>query len=150
MGRFRPLHFHVGSWDAASKLINKLQDELAVAINIGVSGTYTPTLTNVANLDASTAYPCQWLRVGDTVTVSGKVDVNPTAPATPTQLTLTLPVASNFANDYECTGVAFSSNIAGQGAAIRAEGTVNEAEMIWTSGDVTNQPMYFTFTYQVL
>jgi hypothetical protein len=46
-----------------------------------VSGSYTPTLVNVANLDASTAYSCQYVRVGSVVIVSGQVDVDPTAAA---------------------------------------------------------------------
>lgn len=113
-------------------------------------GTYTPTLTNVANLDASTAYVCQYMRVGNTVTVSGKVDVDPTLITTSTQLGITLPVASNLANAEDCAGVAFASGIAGQGAAILGDAANNRAQMQWISTDLTNQPMYFTFTYEVI
>lgn len=113
-------------------------------------GTYTPTLTNVANLAASTAYQCQYMRVGDTVTVSGKVDVDPTVTATATQLGISLPVTSNFGAAEDCGGVAFASGVAGQGAAILGDATNNRAEMNWVATDVTNQPMYFTFTYQVI
>src|SRR5439155_66361 len=42
------------------------------------SGTYTPTLTNSVNVAASTAYTCQYLRVGSVVTVSGQMDIDPT------------------------------------------------------------------------
>lgn len=112
--------------------------------------TYTPTLTNVANLDASTAYACQYMRVGNTVIVSGKVDVDPTAPAAATQLGISLPVASALAQQEQLGGAAFASGIAGQGAALRADATNDRAEMVWVSGDITNQPMYFTFVYQVL
>lgn len=112
--------------------------------------TYTPTLTNVANLDASTAYACQYLRVGNTVIVSGKVDVDPTTPATLTQLGISLPVASALAAAEQVGGTAFASGIAGQGAAVRGDATNDRAEMTWISGDVTNQPMYFVFAYQVL
>lgn len=113
-------------------------------------GTYTPTLTNAANVAASTAYTCQFLRIGDMVTVSGKVDVDPTSAATLTRLQLSLPFASNFADDGDCGGAAFASGVAGQGAAMRADVTLNVAEMIWIAGDVSNQPMYFSFTYQIL
>jgi hypothetical protein len=114
-----------------------------------VSGVYTPTLTNVANLDASTAYSCQYVRVGSVVTVSGQVDVDPTAAAA-TQLGLSLPIASNFANANECAGTAFASGIAGQGAAIRGDATNNRAELVWIAGDLTNQPMFFSFIYRVI
>lgn len=115
-----------------------------------VSGTYTPTLTNVANLDSSTAYACQYLRVGYSVTVSGRVDINPTLAATTTQLGISLPVASDFASSNECGGTAAASGIAGQVAAIRADAANNRAELVFTAGDVTDQPMYFSFTYTVI
>jgi len=114
------------------------------------SGTYTPTLTNVANLGASTAYQCQWIRVGNIVNVSGKVDVDPTLTATATQLGISLPVASNIGAAEDCAGTAFASGIAGQGAAIIGDAANNRAEMNWIATDITNQPMYFTFQYEVI
>jgi len=113
-------------------------------------GTYTPTLTGVANVAASTAYECQYLRVGNTVTVSGKLDVDPTLTVTETKLGISLPIASNFGAAEDCAGVAFASGIAGQGAAIRADATNDRAEMVWIAGDVTNQPMLMIFTYAVV
>lgn len=112
-------------------------------------GTYTPTLTNVANLGASTAYQCQWSQVGTIVTVSGKVDVDPTA-AGNTQLGISLPVASNIGAAEDCSGAAHASGIAGFGAAIRGDAANNRAEMVWIAVDITNQPVYFTFTYEVI
>lgn len=127
----------------------KLND-LVGATKYYVSGTYTPTLTNVANLDASTAYQCQYIRVGRVVTVSGKVDVDPTLAATSTQLGISLPIVSNLGAAEDCAGCAFASGIAGQGAAILGDATNNRAQMQWVSADVTNQSMYFTFTYEVI
>lgn len=114
------------------------------------AGSYTPSLTNVANLTASTAYKCQWSRVGNVVNVSGKVDVDPTLTATSTQLGISLPVASNIGAAEDCAGTAFAPGIAGQGAAILGDATNNRAQMEWISTDVTNQAMYFTFGYEVL
>ena len=104
----------------------------------------------MANLAASTAYECQYLRVGSVVTVSGKVDVDPTAPAAVTQLGISLPIASNLGAQEDCAGAAFASAIAGQGAAIRGDAANNRAEMAWVTGDITNQPMYFVFSYVVI
>lgn len=112
--------------------------------------TYTPTLTNVANLAASTAYQCQYLRVGSVVIVSGKVDVDPTAPAVLTRLGLSLPVASNIGAAEDVGGTAFASAIAGQGAAILGDAANNRAELSWISGDITNQPMFFSFAYRII
>lgn len=114
------------------------------------SGTYTPTLTNVANLDASTAYQCQWIRVGNVVTVTGKVDVDPTTTATVTRLGISLPLASNLVNAEDCAGSASASGIASQCAAILADGVNDRAQMEWIATDVTNQAMYFTFSYEIL
>jgi hypothetical protein len=113
------------------------------------SGTYTPTLTNTTNLDASTPYEAQYMRVGNTVTVSGRVDADPTAAAL-TQLRISLPVASNLGANEDLAGVAFSPDVAGQGAAIRASATADTAIMEWTAVDTSNRAMYYTFTYAVI
>ena len=114
-----------------------------------VSSTYLPTLTNVTNVAASTAYTCQYIQVGTNVTVSGRVDVDPTA-AGATELGVSLPVASNFANNDECAGAAFASGIAGFGAAVLADPANNRARLQWVAVDITNQPLYFTYTYRIL
>lgn len=119
---------------------------------VGVeSGTYTPTLFNVANLTGSTAFQCQYLAVFNTVTVSGKVSVDPTTTLTLTQLGISLPpgFASAFSAQENCGGTAYASGIAAQGAAIRADATNDRAEMVWIAADVTDQPMYFQFSYVV-
>lgn len=129
---------------------NAVENVLGIANGGGLAGAYTPTLTNVANLDASTVYECQYMRVGNTVTVSGRVDIDPTLAATSTQLGISLPVASNLGATEDCAGVAFASGIAGQGAAILGDAANNRAQLQYISGDITNQAMYFTFAYQVI
>lgn len=113
------------------------------------SNTYTPTLTNVTNVAASTAFDAQYMRIGKIVTVSGKVTVDPTA-AGATELGISLPIASNLANEEDCAGVAFSPGVAGQGAAVLADTTNDRAAMKWVAVDITSQTMAFTFTYQIL
>lgn len=114
------------------------------------SGTYTPALVNVANLAASTAFPCQFLRVGSTVTVSGRVDVDPILTATDTQLGISLPIASNFANAGECAGVAWAPTLTSEGGAILGDVANDRALLQWRSVDVTNAARYFTFSFQVI
>lgn len=118
------------------------------ALNLA-SGVYTPTRTSVTNLDGSTGYQCQYLRVGTVVTVSGKVDINPTATGS-TELALSLPVASNFAASEDCAGTAFASGVAGQGAAILADVVNNRARLLFVTTDTTNQEMLFQFTYRII
>lgn len=124
-------------------------DAVAAVGDTVAAGVYTPALTGVANVAASTAYQCQWSRVGDVVTVSGKVDIDPTA-AGNLQLGIALPIASDIGAAEDCAGVAFASGIAGQGAAIRGDAANNRAELVYIAVDTTNQPFYFSFTYQIL
>lgn len=134
-------------------VINALQTDIRADLpdnTVIAAGTYTPTLTNVANLDGSTAYGCQYIRVGSVVTVGGRVDIDPTTTLTVTQLGISLPIASNFAASNECGGAASAVNVAGQCAAIAADPTNNRAEMAWTAVDTTNQAMFFTFTYRII
>lgn len=118
--------------------------------NLGFAdGTYTPTLTNVTNVAASTAYQAQYLRVGATVTVSGRVDVDPTATGA-CELGITIPIASNFGAVEDCAGTGCMVAIAQESAGILADITNDRVSMQWVATDITNQAMYFTFTYQVI
>lgn len=115
-----------------------------------ISGTYTPTLTTVANLATATTYSCQFMRVENMVTVSGRVDVDPTLTATATSLGISLPIVSDFSVPQDCGGIACSPGIAGQVMAILGDATNNRATMAWIAGDITNQTTYFNFTYRVI
>jgi hypothetical protein len=113
------------------------------------SGTYTPTLTGVVNVAASTAYLCQYLRVGSVVMVSGQVDIDPTA-AGDIQLGLSLPVASAFATPEQCAGSAVSAAVAGQCAAILGDVANARAVIQWQAVDTANRAMMFSFSYLVV
>lgn len=115
-----------------------------------LSGTYTPTLTNVANLDGSTAFQCQYTRVGDVVTVSGKVTVDPTTTLTSTQLGISLPIASNLGAQEDCAGASFCPTISGEGAAILGDSANNRAEVRFQATNTTSYDLFFTFVYEVI
>lgn len=115
------------------------------------SGTYTATFTNVANLDGTpSTTSAQFLRVGNVVTVSGRVNVNPTTTVTSTKVGISLPIASNFGATEDCAGTAYCDAIATQGAAIKADAANDRAQMEWIAADITAQDMYFIFTYEVI
>lgn len=118
------------------------------ALNLA-SGTYTPSLFSVSNIGASTAYSCQYVRVGSTVTVSGRVDIDPVG-AVSTVLGISLPIASAFANQNELAGSGASPGIAGQCAGIFADVANARASIQWIAVDVTNQSWYFTLTYRII
>lgn len=115
--------------------------------NLPRYGSYTPTLTNVTNLDASTAFACQYTVVGRVVTVSGKVDVDPTA-AGAARLGLSLPIPSNFGAAEDCGGVAFSSG--GQGAAISGDAANDRADFNFTAIGTSNISMQFVLQYRII
>lgn len=132
--------------------VQALIDAAAAALPITTSGMYTPTAQADTNLDAITVYPCQWSRVGNVVTVSGKIDADATLIATASRIkAFLLPVSAQvFANDYEAGGTAVSEAIAGQSAAIKAQTGQDTAEFNWISVNTANQSMYFSFTYQII
>ncbi len=113
------------------------------------ASTYTPTLTHSVNVAASTAYVCQYLRVGAVVTVSGQVDIDPTVGGD-TQLGLSLPIASNLASATQCAGTAVAPAVAGQCAAILGDVTNDRAIVQWQAVDTANRAFYFTFSYLVI
>lgn len=114
------------------------------------TGTYTPTLTNVANLAASTAYQCQYIRVLDMVLVSGLVDVDTTTNGVQTRLGISIPIASNFGANEDCAGAALPIASPAIGAGIKADTTNDRAEMSWISDSTANRAMYFIFMYQII
>lgn len=113
------------------------------------SNVWTPTLDNTTNVAASTAYDGQYIRVGNRVIASGRVDVDPTAAAA-TELGISLPVASNFGALEDCAGVAFCPAVAGEGAAVSADAANNRAKMNWIATDTANRAFYFIFLYDVI
>lgn len=146
-----PLSIDMGGTGAATAAAARTSLGLgSAAVLTGVGSKWTPTLSNVANLDGSTAFECLYIRLSSIVVVAGRVSVNPTAPATPTTLGISLPVASNFGAVEDAAGVAFAFAIAGQGAAIEADVANDRLLMKWMAGDVTDQPMSFIAGYEVI
>lgn len=120
----------------------------AVSEGTGViSGTYTPTTSSLTNLAAVSVHPCQYIRIGTVVTVSGQFDVDPTA-AGLANFDFSLPVPTTFSNSWECAGTATCNSVAGQSAAIL--GASSSARMQWVAVDTAPRAMLFTFQYSIL
>lgn len=137
--------WHAGNDGSGSGLDADTVDGVGAA-----ASTYTPTLSNTTNVAASTAFVCQYLRVGNTVTVSGKVNIDPTA-AGATLLGISLPIASAFTSDEELCGTAALSGGASQeSGAIYADATNDRASLSFYAVTTSNSAWYFTFTYRVI
>jgi hypothetical protein len=112
------------------------------------SGTYTPTWSGLANVDSVTAFSCQYMRFGDTVTVSGWVTINATADNTPTSLSFSLPInsATSSVNYLNGTGVA-----QGGGPAASLSGYAsNFGEFEVIPAVDTDVNYSFIFTYRIV
>lgn len=117
------------------------------------SGTYTPTLTSVLNASGNTPAVCQWLRVGNVVTVSGTFGFNATSASTGTEVDISLPIASTTAAVTNLAGTAVSDNTASAlciAAPISADTTNNRARVIFWPSSSGNKTYSFSFTYVVL
>jgi len=112
-------------------------------------GTYTPTLAPISNIGALTAFPCTWQRIGDQVTVSGYLEVSPTAATTMTRVGISLPIPSNLATFSDCTGVAKMTQNA-DGAAVIGDDANDRAQLQWPTTVTGPVGMTFAFTYRVL
>jgi hypothetical protein len=113
------------------------------------SGTYTPTLTLVTNLDAAlVSADFTYIRVGNIVHVEGGLTADATA-AGNTVLGISLPIASNFAGNFDATGIGSNqlSNVTGN---IQADTTNDRAQLTYQAIATTNQAFRVSFNYQII
>lgn len=113
-------------------------------------GTYTPTLYNTTNVAASTARLATYMRVGNTVTVAGQLDIDPTTTLTATLLGISLPVASNFSTAYQLGGTAAATTVTDNPAGIEADPTNDRASLKYICISVANHTLTYSFSYQVI
>lgn len=118
------------------------------------SGTYTPTATNISNVSSSTPVICNYFRVGDMVTVTGRIEFVNTGATTGTTIELTLPIASNFGAYTDCSGVGQGTPNITNGITqiiFDANASNDKATLnCWANSYVGSQIAYFTFTYKVI
>lgn len=70
-----------------------------------ISGSYSPTVTDISNIASSSASEHRYYQHGNMVTAFGRVTIDPTAADTTTSIELSLPVASDFSAVDEGSGV---------------------------------------------
>lgn len=139
-------------WDGSVEVPTKnaVYDKIE-SLPVLASGVYTPTRSAEANLDANvTMTEAQYLRVGSTVTVSGRFTADPTTTATITSFEATLPIASNLGAVEDLAGTAFCGAIAGMGAEVIGVVANDTAKVQWISSDVASQSWSYTYSYQII
>jgi hypothetical protein len=114
--------------------------------DVSDDGLWTPTLTNTANISASTAYECKYIAHGKHIYGTGKVDIDPTTTLTLTQLRMTLPfTVANFAAATDVTGGFITTGGVNECGDIIAVVGAQTIEFNWTCVDVTNKTRRFWF-----
>lgn len=107
------------------------------------NGSYTPTLTNGANVDASAAATCFYFVIGKRVIVSGQFNVDPAASGQFT-LSVSLPSSYPVGSAVDIYGVGAS----GTGTPLKIDvGTGGVARCQSNPVDRANQTITFLFTY---
>jgi len=140
-------------FEETADLIDDLQtqadatDVIVDALPILVSGTYTPTLTNISNVTSSGTYSAQYLRVGNTVQVSGRFDCQATATGIVT-IDLSIPIASDFTTGEHLCGSGGSNS--GFILRILAESTNDRARITYNAPTTSNTALAFIFSYRIL
>ncbi len=112
---------------------------------------YTPTLTNVTNVAASTTSDFGYCRIGNYVFGGGRITIDPTSASVATELGISLPIASNFTLFTQCTGSVISTASASLCAAIKADTTNDRMAVIYVNtADTASREMMVKFFYEVL
>jgi hypothetical protein len=116
------------------------------------SGTYTPTLNNRGNAAVMTPTLCQYMRVGNVVTVSGRLIITGTVGGgTYTSVGITCPITPTFTTCNEAGGTAsvFQDTTKLTGGIMADCGTGNKVAFSFYTPDTLAHNFSFSFTYKI-
>lgn len=119
--------------------------------DIYASGTYTPTITAVTNVASTTSSTCQYVRIEDVVTVSGRVGITATATGSIATVSFSLPVMiGNFTTSYQAAGSGGEiANNVFYGLTISSNASGNTVAMSYVPQSTFEDYFYFSFTYKI-
>ena len=116
------------------------------------SGTYTPTVSNVANVSSvGTVETHRYTRIGSIVTVFGAVNLTLTAgPGVLTTFSVTLPVTSNLGAATDVVGTCADTTNSGRAGYVYGRAADDRAlvEYFAPSSGITK--VYYQFSYSVI
>lgn len=103
------------------------------AVTTVEAGTYTPTVNGVSNISSISSDPCSYLRVGSVVSVACRVLITCTsASATSSEFNMSLPVASNFTDNFDLRGlIGGSSGGVNENGVIGADAANDRAQVFF-------------------
>lgn len=142
----------LGNVDNTSDMDKPVSTAQAAAIAAAetITGVYTPTLTNVANVTASSANPVTYLRKDNVVILSGSISITPTAAATDTRVRISIPIASNFTTGEQANGVCTIQTDTGTGNLTSNPTFDNIVVQILPSTSGSPVRVFFMGSYEVL
>lgn len=120
-----------------------------ITTGISDSGTYTPTLTNVANVTSSTAGLSFYQRIGNIVNVTGYITLTPTTNGLNTTIRVSLPIASNFTSATNLHGLFVQAN-QDKSSYVDGDTTNDTMTLTFAAGSVASRSLSFTFQYEIL
>jgi hypothetical protein len=140
-----PANNGVSGWVCISAGSPGTWGTLPTVNNQTIGAGWTPTLTNVANLDSSTASFSNYARIGSTVVVSGQLTLDPTATGS-ISLRMTLPIAMDFTATRQAAGVVSSSTGAIVGS-FNADATNDQILITANATTISSTIVQFSGTY---
>lgn len=118
-------------------------------LDLAGAGT-NPTITGVANVGSSSSPVIQYTRAGSRVSLSGYVNITPTAGTTKTTFRVSLPIASNFISATEAPGSGTATDgTSFVAAGIIADATNDELQVSFTSLNTSSHTVTFSVTYVI-
>lgn len=114
------------------------------------AGTYTPTISDVTNIGTSTPALWFWVRVGDVVTVAGRLDIDPVATGRWT-VYATCPVTTSFAAAGQAGGYIGGINATGNNTGtVVARASNNQVVIDAFANHTSSLDYYIHFSYRVV
>lgn len=130
--------------------LDGVTSSIQTQLNLNTSGTYTAVVSNTVNIDSTVVKGAQFIRVNNVVTVSGIITVDATTASTATSFQITLPIASNLANDFQLAGTGvhnFSNPVA---VNISGNAGNNSAQFNFIANTTSGVDLPFQFTYLII
>jgi hypothetical protein len=121
------------------------------SVTTTASGTYTPTSQDYTNITSATNYTAQYMRVGNVVTVSGKISTTSTASATLSYFSLSLPITSSFTTEQQAAGngTLKSLQTSDKDAVIYAGTGSNKVQFSYYTAVAGASDIFYHFTYLI-
>lgn len=129
--------------------IRKSEASGGVAPVVAMSGIYTPVIAGVANVGSTTISEAMWTRNGEIVTVTGNVSVNTTASGAASEVSISLPIISDFPAAQFLVGQAVARGRPDHCASVIGDAATNTARMAWTAQTNSGVGWGYTFSYRV-